>query len=81
MRRRSHRAMEDFGLSPQEKQRLKTGERKYLILDEISGSVWMKNRLGDRGHKRESKRPLRRLLMDYWQGELELVWGSMNAEE
>lgn len=51
----------------QEKERLKTRDRKYLICT-VKRSIWMKNRLGGRGHKSESRRPLRRLLKDYWQG-------------
>ena len=49
----------------QEEKRLKTGERNLTYTAERS--VWMKNRLGGRGHSCVSRRPVRRLSKDYKQ--------------
>lgn len=50
----------------QKQQRLKIGNRKYLICT-VERSIWMKNRLEGSGHRSESRRAVRRLLKDHRQ--------------
>lgn len=42
-------------------QETENNERKYLIYI-VERSIWMKNRLGGRGHSSENRRPVKRLL-------------------